>query len=44
MLLGIDKKAMVTTGWIIRKGSNTPQLVTSYKNHNKKFNKRREDE
>lgn len=38
MQLGIDKKAIVTTGWIVRKGSNEPQFVTAYKNH--KLNKR----
>lgn len=32
MSLGITKKHMVTTGWIIRKGSRIPQLVTAYPN------------
>ena len=33
MLLGITKKKMIATGWIIRKGEQTPQFVTAYQNH-----------
>lgn len=35
MLLGISKKRMVATGWVIPKGSKAPRLVTAY--HNKKL-------
>lgn len=35
MLLGISKKCMVATGWVIPKGSKAPRLVTAY--HNKKL-------
>lgn len=36
--LGINKKAIVTTGWIVEPGSNVPKLVTLY--HNKKLDGR----
>ena len=32
MLLGISKKEMVSTAWIIRKGETDPQFITAYKN------------
>ena len=37
MQLGINKKAIVATAWIIDKGSNIPRFVTAYQN--KKLNK-----
>lgn len=38
MELGITKKAIVATGWIVRKGEDVPQFVTAY--HNEKYERR----
>lgn len=37
MQLGINKKQMVTTAWVVEKGSNKPRFVTAYKNESKYF-------
>ena len=38
MQLGINKKAMVATAWIVRKGEDFPRFVTAY--YNEKLEKR----
>lgn len=32
MLLGVTKKRMVTTAWIIKPGEKSPQFITAYQN------------
>ncbi|WP_432643218.1 DUF6883 domain-containing protein [Acidaminococcus sp.] len=32
MQIGITRKRMVATGWVVRKGSSKPQFVTAYQN------------
>lgn len=31
MVLGINRKELITTGWVISKGSKIPRFITAYK-------------